>query len=58
MQAEDLEFEKLYVAKAIGLTRHRLDLVVGALSGSSGNGKVVVIEDSLSMQRQCLGDVL
>lgn len=31
MKSHDLEFEKLLIAKAIGLTFHGFDLVVGAL---------------------------
>ena len=39
MKCQDLEFEKLLIAEAVGLAIHGLDLVDGALSLPGGGGR-------------------
>ena len=46
MDSHDFQFEELHISKAICLSFHDLDLVVGALQGGSGNGVVVIGKDA------------
>jgi hypothetical protein len=49
MNSHDFEFKEFEVSKAIGLSFHGFDLVVGALQGSGGDGVVIVGQDAGSM---------
>ena len=46
MEGVDLELEELLVAKAVGLSLHGLDLVVGSLQWSRRDAIVVVGQDA------------
>ena len=46
MERIDLEFEKLLIAKSIGLSFHGLDFVVHAFQGARRNGMAEPVHDS------------
>ena len=55
MDSHYFEFEKLHVTKAICLTFHGLDFVVGTLEGTVGDREIVIVQKPFSVFRKGSG---
>ena len=49
MYSEDLKFEELQIAEAVGLAFHGFDFVVHSFEGSGRDAAVVVRQDAVAM---------